>query len=109
MSTEWERGLDPSKEWADLMDRIDEAAAKPSRERFTAVGRAAVTWAQRPDVPPRESTSNSASESLVHKEEPLETSALDHLGRVVVADAEGSFTTTATEDHTRLVAGERTD
>ncbi|HEX3082858.1 MAG TPA: hypothetical protein VHQ86_06475 [Candidatus Saccharimonadia bacterium] len=46
---------------------------------------------------------------LLHKEEPLETSALDHLGRVVVADAEGSFTTTATEDHTRLVAGERTD
>jgi hypothetical protein len=46
---------------------------------------------------------------LVHKEEPLETTALDHLGRVVVADAEGSFTTTATEDNTRLVAGERTD
>lgn len=85
MELDWERGLDPSKEWASLMDAIDVAAASPSRAKFTAVGQAAVEWARARRESPRDAAQHSSAETPLYKDIVAETqvwphSPFDHAG-----------------------------
>lgn len=68
MSGDWERQLDRSPEWQAVMDAVDAAAAKPSRARFEAVGRATVEWSANASGSPRDATSHSGSEVTIYME-----------------------------------------
>jgi hypothetical protein len=102
-------GTTEPEAWERLQELIEEAAARPSRERHVLVGKAAIHWARLRSSFPRDVTSHSDVEAFVYKENDTQTIALDHLGRQLVADKTGGYTVAATLDEERLDAGDDGD